>query len=391
MLAGSPLRLFRVTAAGEAVVASIERGDDVADSHLVDRLVDSGAIHPAADLRGTPRLTIDDVTAVTPQLGGTVYDDGRVTIDDGSVPPLRGSTHRLAVNRGPAAARNAARPWIDTALVAFVDADVVQPDGLSGWVEPLLWHFDDPAVALVAPRVTGERGSPLDLGNEPARIRAGTRVSYVPAAALLVRVAALDAIGWFDEALRFGEDVDLVWRLDQARWRCRYDPSVTVWHPPRPTVRAQLAQHAAYGTSAAPLALRHPGALSPLRVNGWTAFSWAAGAAGQPAVAAAVAVVSAAALERKITDLGRGRAFALAMRGHLLAGVQIAEAIRRTWWPIVAVGAFVSRRVRRIGLIALLVGGRATPTDLAYGWGVWRGMFRHRTLAPVVVRLDRWP
>ena len=70
--------------------------------------------------------------------------------------------------------------------------------------------------------------SPLDLGPEPARVRAGTRVSYVPAAAIVCRVDAIREIGGFDEALRFGEDVDLVWRLDAAGWRCRYEPVATV-------------------------------------------------------------------------------------------------------------------------------------------------------------------
>ena len=49
-----------------------------------------------------------------------------------------------------------------------------------------------------------------------------TKVSYVPTAALLVRRAALDSVtpgggAVFDPALRYGEDVDLVWRLHDAR------------------------------------------------------------------------------------------------------------------------------------------------------------------------------
>ena len=86
-----------------------------------------------------------------------------------------------------------------TAFVAFVDADVDAPDD---WLTPLLTHFADPRVALVAPRVRGAGGtswlarfetwrSPLDLGPSPARIRSGSRVSYVPAAALVVPLLAL--------------------------------------------------------------------------------------------------------------------------------------------------------------------------------------------------------
>jgi hypothetical protein len=282
---------------------------------------------------------------------------------------------------------------VTTELVAFLDADVSASAGdrRRVWLAPLLAHFDDPRVGLVAPRVQGETGSPLDLGVEPARVRAGSRVSYVPGAAIVVRVAALDSIGWFDERLRFGEDVDLVWRLDQAGWRCRYEPAASVWHQPRPTWRGRLAQHHGYGTSAAPLALRHPRALAPVRMNGWTASTWMLLALGHPFAAVTLATASAAGLIGKLAGVPAGESFALAMRGHLAAGEQLAMAIRRAWWPIVAAGALVSRRVRLVGVLALLAGGRSTPTDLAYATGVWVGMLRTRTAAPITPAISSWP
>jgi mycofactocin system glycosyltransferase len=386
VLAGSPLRLFRLTRGGEAVVGRLEAGSDVDTSTLTDRLADAGAIHPH---RTTTHFTLDDVTVVTPQLGGLTNADGRVTVDDGSDPPLVGASVRLDSNRGPAAARNAGRRLVDTALVAFVDADVSVPD--PDWLAELLWHFDDPRVGLVAPQVQGEQGSPLDLGNEPARIRAGTRVSYVPGAAIVVRVEAFDAIGGFDEQLRFGEDVDFVWRLDEAGWRCRYEPTVSVWHQPRRTMRERLEQHAGYGTSAAPLALRHPGALSPVHVNGWTAVTWALAIAGCWAPAVAVGSISSAALVRKLPDVPPRAAFVLATRGHLLAGQQFAAAVRRVWWPILLVGAVASRRCRWMLLLSVASDPRAAPTDAAYGWGVWTGMVRRRAWGPLLPRLSAWP
>ncbi len=245
VIAGSPLTTFRLTSAGEAVAAAIEAGQDVPtswSSRLIERLLDTGAIHPAVSGRSAT-FTTADVTVVTPRLGGTAAGDGRITVDDGSRPPVDGATLRLECNRGPAAARNAGRALVSTPLIAFVDADVDTFDqlGAGSWMLPLLGHFDDPLVGLVAPRVCGEPGSPLDLGARPARVRAGTRVSYVPAAAVVVRAAAFDAVGGFDEALRLGEDVDLVWRLDQAGWRCRYEPSAVVWHHPRATAPAGCA------------------------------------------------------------------------------------------------------------------------------------------------------
>ncbi len=387
VVAGSPLRLFRLTPGGVTVASRIEADLDVDDSTLTDRLSDAGAIHPVPS--AARRFTLDDVTVVTPQLGGVAHDDGRVTVDDGSDPPVVGAAMRLDANHGPAAARNAARPLLDTPLVAYLDADVATPD--SAWLADLLWHFDDPRVGLVAPRVLGETGSPLDLGDEPARIRAGTRVSYVPGAAVVVRVDALDSIGGFDEQLRFGEDVDLVWRLDESGWRCRYDPAVTVWHEPRRTLRERLRQHAGYGTSAAPLALRHPRSLSPINVNGWTAATWALALLGRCVPAAALGAGSSAALVRKLPDVPPAATWWLAARGQLLAGRQLAEATRRVWWPVLLVGAVASRRCRWWLLLALASDVTAAPTDLAYGWGVWTGMIRRRTWTPLVPRISAWP
>ncbi len=387
VLAGSPLRLFRLTPGGVSVTSRIESGDDVAESTLTTRLSDAGAVHPLAS--AARRFTLDDVTVVTPQLGGVAHNDGRLTVDDGSSPPVTGAAIRLDANGGPAAARNAARPLLDTPLVAYLDADVSTPD--SNWLAELLWHFDDPRVGLVAPRVLGETGSPLDLGNEPARIRAGTRVSYVPGAALVVRVEALDAVGGFDEQLRFGEDVDLVWRLDEAGWRCRYDPAVSVWHEPRRTWNERLGQHAGYGTSAAPLAMRHPRALSPVSVNGWTAAAWALALLGRWVPAVALGAASSAALVRKLPDVPPRSALWLAMRGHLLAGRQFATAARRVWWPILLAGSVVSRRCRWWLLVALASNVKATPTDVAYGSGVWTGMRRTHTWTPLVPRVSAWP
>lgn len=389
VMAGSPLRLFRLTPAGVVVAERVEAGAHVERSTLIDRWLDSGAIHPIGNDDLAPLHTIGDVTVVTPQFGGVAHDDGRVTIDDGSTPPIAGATARLAFNRGPAAARNAARPLIDSTLVAFLDADVATPD--PHWLDALLWHFDDPTVALVAPRVRGEKGSPLDLGERPARIRSGTRVSYVPSAAMIVRVDALDQIGWFDELLRFGEDVDLVWRLDQAGWKCRYDPSVSVWHRPRESIGQRLRQHADYGSSAAPLALRHPAALTPIHMNGWTVAAWVLLLAGRWRSAVALAAGSSAAMVHKVPDVPASATAKVAMRGQLLAGRQLAASMRREWWPLMALGALVSRRCRWVALIAIVSDLRATPTDLAYGWGVWSSMRRMRTWAPIVPRLSAWP
>ncbi|MFK7918656.1 MAG: hypothetical protein AB8G14_11295 [Ilumatobacter sp.] len=390
VLAGSPLRMFRLTSAGADVVDCIERGEHV-ESTLIDRLVDAGAIHPVAEHPAA--FTAADITIVTPQLGGSVVSDGRITIDDSSIPPLAGATERLGVNRGPAAARNAGRRHVNTPLVAFFDADVDQrfddltTDAAAEWWAPLLAHFDDPNVGLVAPRVLGDATSSLDLGAEPGRVSAGTRVSYVPAAAILVRVAAFDDVGGFDEQLRFGEDVDFVWRLADARWRCRYEPSVTVTHHPRATLRARLSQQVGYGSSSAPLAMRHPSALAPMRTSIWTAGVWGLVALGQPVAAVGLASANAALVARTLPDVAASTIARIAVRSQLRAGLQTAEATRRVWWPFVALVALVSRRARWVAIAAIAARPRRTLLDLAFGWGVWGGVIKHRTLGPILPRI----
>jgi N-acetylglucosaminyl-diphospho-decaprenol L-rhamnosyltransferase len=58
-----------------------------------------------------------------------------------------------------------------------------------------------------------------------------TDVDSVCGAFMLVRRAAIEQVGMFDEAFRmYGEDLDWAFRLKAAGWRVRYHPAVTVLH-----------------------------------------------------------------------------------------------------------------------------------------------------------------
>jgi mycofactocin system glycosyltransferase len=400
LIGGSPLKLFRLTGAGNDVVDQVSSGRFVPESRLVDSLLDAGAIHPVS--APASRHGVDDVTIVVPTLGPAAHaPPGSIVVDDGSDEPVRGAALRLHANSGPAAARNAGLRLVTTPLVAFVDSDVQLPEN---WLDPLLGHFDDDTVALVAPRVASAPGtttlgayeadhSPLDLGDRAGRVRAGTRVSYVPAAAIVVRVDVLRSIGGFDEALRFGEDVDLVWRLDAAGWRVRYEPAVTVVHEPRASWRGWFRQRVGYGSSAAPLAARHPGALAPLRLSGWSVASWVLGVMVHPLLGASIGVGSAAALVRKLRDVPARAAFRLAWRGNLYAGEQIANAIRRVWWPVLLLVGLRSRRTRVALALAVAAGRRPirVADDVAYSLGLWRGVIAERQAGPLVPDVSSWP
>ena len=422
VIAGSPLRLFRVSAGGAHVLSaslSGEHPDTEVVRRLLDRFVDAGALHPE---HPQGPFTADDVTVVQPVFGeAPTPPQGlhTIVVDDASpvaVASPGATVVRLGTNQGPGAARNAGLALVDTPLVAFVDADVTVDDG---WLDALLPHFADPRVALVAPRVRGaaqpgalagyeQRHSPLDLGDQPARVSPGSRVSYVPAAALVCRTDALRDVGGFDPAMRVGEDVDLVWRLVAAGHRCRYEPSAVVHHRPRASLGGLLRQRFGYGQSAAPLTHRHPGALAPVRMSGWSLGTWALVALRRPWLAAALAAGTAVALQRKLRDVPPDAAVMLALRGHLAAGRQLAKGVTRVWWPLALVVAWVVPR-SRLPLLAACVGPSAVDAlrrrspqplldlpllladEMAYGAGVWRGVIDEREPGPLVPDLSGWP
>lgn len=400
LIAGSPLKLFRLSDAGSRVVDQIEAGETVTESTLVTSLIDSGSIHPVAGVSGG--FVPADVTVVTPAFGRAPHAaTDTIVVDDGSDPPLAEATIRLDRNRGPGAARNAGLEHVTTALVAFVDTDVQLTDG---WLGALLPHFDDDRVALVAPRVRSMPGrsalaryemehSPLDMGPQPAPVRAGSRISYVPAAAVVCRVDVIRDIGGFDETLRFGEDVDLVWRLEQHGQRVRYEPASVVLHEPRGSWPTWFRQRVGYGSSAAPLSRRHPDALAPLRMSGWSIGAWAAGVLAHPIIGAMFGTGSAAALVRKLDDVPPRAAFGLAWRGNVAAGGQIAAAVRRVWWPIALLAGLRSRRARLVLLLSALAARHPVKLldDVAYSTGVWRGVIRERTVTPLLPEISSWP
>ena len=462
LIGGSPLRLLTLSAGGVEVMRSIERdGSPVAHTtgvmSLLGRLLDLGIVHPVHD-HASDHAIPGSLTIVTPfhrhldpageAATGTAGAaavripgvDPTIVVDDASSPALRRDEIaagdvtrdidrvrlvRLDRNVGPGGARNAGLDLVDTPFVAFVDADV-EIDDTS--IRDLLAWFDDPTVALVAPRIRATAGSgrlarfealrsPLDLGAEPARVAPTTRVSYVPAAVLVCRTEALRAVGGFDQALRWGEDVDLVWRLHEAGWRCRYEPTVVALHRTRPSLRAWIEQRFRYGTSAAPLAERHPGALAPVRMSGWSAATWAPIAAGIPLLGVAVGVGTTVALVRKLRQVPPIESIRLAGMGNLYAGRLLATTVTRAWWPVAATAAVLSRRARRVLLAAVVVpivldrrtdragADGAAPAvvdpityaalhlldDLAYGAGVWVGAWRRRSAAALLPSFESWP
>ena len=432
VVAGSPLKIFRFSSAARTVLEAIEKRDEisVAATNTLHRLIDAGAIHPILESIKTS-LQPSDVTVVIPVHNEDVLRLNALIsklsaahevllIDDGSTIPLADINGARVIRRevagGPAAARNTAIDFVTSSITFFLDADTSLAD--DSWTK-LLAHFEDSSVGVVAPRIASEPGttllhryeaseSPLDLGSEPARIRKNSRVSYVPTAALMIRTDLLREHRGFDESLRYGEDVDLVWRLLEADVVCRYEPAVTVHHSPRASLLDAWKQRVSYGSAAAPLDQRHRGAATPLRINRWSAGAWGTLASGYPLIGLIIGAASTVALERKISSQPDSRQLALRLagRGNIHAGRMIAQAVTRTWWPIALLLSLCSRRARRVTCAAIVLPSlmawftkkpKVDPVsycalkladDVAYGTGVWKGVIATRDLGALTPKFD---
>ncbi|MBI3213872.1 MAG: mycofactocin biosynthesis glycosyltransferase MftF [Mycobacterium sp.] len=442
LLGGSPTRLLRLAPAAQTMLDGGRlEVHDAQSAQLARTLLDATVAHPRP-AGGPSHLDVtvvipvrDNVTGVR-RLVSALRGIRVVVVDDGSAIPLQHSDFagapcdlqilRHPVSRGPAAARNTGLAVCTTGFVAFLDSDVVPR---RGWLEALLGHFCDPAVALVAPRIVGLTNadnpvsryeavrSSLDLGQREAPVVPYGTVSYVPSAAIICRRHVLADIGGFDESMHSGEDVDLCWRLVESGARLRYEPIALVSHEHRTVLRDWLARKAFYGTSAAPLSSRHPDKTAPLVISGTMLVVWLLMALGSR-LGYLASFVGMAMIGRRVSKAMRAPetqptdVALVAGRGLWSAALQLASAACRHYWPVALVAATVSRRCRRALMIAAVLDGvvdwlsrrnniedDAKPIglgaylilkrldDLAYGTGLWAGVVRERNVGPLKPQL----
>ena len=427
---GWPRRVMRLSPAGQRALQDLQRGDATSDTalELGRRLVNAAMAHP----RPAPRDCDCDVTVVVPVrdrplqlercLGALGAGTAVIVVDDGSrdhrTVAATAARHaarlvRRQASGGPAAARNAALPLVGTEFVAFLDSDCVAP---RTWLRVLLGHFDDPLVAAAAPRVRPHSlpsggliarylatRCPLDMGASEARVLPGGAVPYVPTAALVVRRSTLGE--GFDDGLRVGEDVDLVWRLHDAGYQVRYDPSVQIEHSEPATLGRLLARRFRYGTAAASLEARHPRRVRHLAVRPWPAIAALSLLLRRPGVAAVIAAQQSALISRRLRNVGPNaqgvRWFTEAM---LDAVVSVGRYVATLWLPVAII--VLSRRSRLTGLGLLLMPvlyewllsetdldllrwtALVLADDAAYGAGVWSGCVKARRFGSLMPAIN---
>lgn len=442
LIGGSPWRVSRLKPPAQDLVRRLAAAGPNGlilelpiDLKVARLLLDRGFAYPLARVSAGPHPVASIVIPVMDHVDNleliltSLQPQRAVIVDDRSDNPE--AVNHVAVahgaqiirhyaNRGPAAARNTGLAATTSPIVAFIDSDCI---AVPGWPASLLHHFDDPAVAAVAPRILPtiegrsllERyeatRSTLDMGNRPELVRPGARLGFVPSASLLVRRSALGASG-FDENLRLGEDVDLIWRLTEAGWLVRYDPDSVVRHRTRTQLRQWIVRKYEYGTSAAELEARHPGRLAPAHVSCWNVGTLALVTAGRPLLAGACTASAILTLWRQVRDLPMSPLLAARTvgQGLLADGTGIGHLLRREWWPVGAAALLFAPRSRtaRLAVACMLVPivlewvtqhppldpvrytGLRLIDDAAYGSGVISASVKSRTIRTLLPAI-KWP
>ena len=176
---------------------------------------------------------------------------------------VRATGERSSYHARNAGARLAGNDW-----VLFVDADC-EPR-----VDLLDRYFSEPVpddCGLLAGGIVGreEQRSLLARYTRDRRFYDGERGLGVdgtleggaaPTGNLLVRRLAFEQLGGFEEGIRSGGDFDFCWRAQAAGWRLLRRPPASVAHRHRENLASFLAMLARYGSGAAWINRRYPGA-----------------------------------------------------------------------------------------------------------------------------------
>lgn len=181
-------------------------------------------------------------------------------VGEGEVRVARAIAERSSYHARNAGAGRASRDWI-----LFMDADCAPaPDLLDA-------YFAEPvgeSVGALAGPILHAPGQPA-LASRYARARNFVVIPEQPGAIptaptgnLLVRRAALERVGGFEEGIRSGGDVDLCRRLQEAGYTLELRPAATVLHPHNERLLPYLRTVARYAAGARWLNERYPG-ISP--------------------------------------------------------------------------------------------------------------------------------
>ena len=172
-------------------------------------------IVPVLDRAERLRDAVATVLSQSETASVIVVDDGSTATFAAEVDEMAAREPRVRVvhqpNRGPAAARNTGLKLVTSRFVMFLDSDDELAATAFRAMDPLLGQGDVGllcgAVGVVLPDSTGRTEYPSVNPGVP-----GAKLSHL-AGSFAARTDVAQAVGGYDEALRFGENTDFIIRL----------------------------------------------------------------------------------------------------------------------------------------------------------------------------------
>lgn len=169
--------------------------------------------------------------------------------------------------KGLSAAKNLGIRNAAGSLLVFTDDDcIVEKD----WLNKLLKAFDSPEMGVVGgpdriPLTSSFLAKCIDFSVTSFVGTGGVRegktlrlATYYPRGCnTAVRKSAIEAVRGFDEDLKTGEDIELIFRIKQAGYSIQYAADAFVWHKRRDSIRTFLRQIYSRGYWRMELGRRH--------------------------------------------------------------------------------------------------------------------------------------
>lgn len=198
-----------------------------------------------------------------------VSDDLEVIIvEDGSTVTCdpQDARYFFTENGGPGVARNCGAARAVGDYLIFLDSDCIVPPGwLAAVIEALpadAWGGPDRAAANFTPlqkAINYAMTATLTTGGIRGRAHAADRF-YPRTFNMGVRRAVFEAVGGF-APMRYGEDIDLSYRIVEAGYQTKLVPAAWVYHKRRTRWGAFFRQVRHSGAARVELTRRHPGTL----------------------------------------------------------------------------------------------------------------------------------
>lgn len=134
-------------------------------------------------------------------------------------PPERTRTIAQQRNLGVAAST--------AAVTVFLDANC---EPRAGWLAALLKRLNAEDRVIVAGAVVSSGPASLHDGDEPHDLQPDGTLTECGTMNVAMPRAIFDEVGYFDETIGFAEDVDLVWRAQDAGYRIVFEPGAVIAH-----------------------------------------------------------------------------------------------------------------------------------------------------------------